>query len=113
MTADEIMKMMEKAKELGVYELEYDGMKLTFTPKKKIHGAKPLASQVAQKVESQKVPSTDANHSDSKELVQPINLLEGISDEELLYLASPYYHELQTKKALHQAVIDEEKAKKD
>ena len=83
LSASEIMQVMEKAKELGVTQLEVEGVKITLAP------AQPAASPQIQGP----VPELKA-----EEIVAPTSQWTEAQQNELeLYWATPYYDELLAK----------------
>lgn len=88
MTAEDLIKVMEKAKELGFTEIKVDGVDLKIGPQ----------------ITKSHLPDLTA-----EELVKPPSVLDDLSDEEILYFATPYFDELQAKKAKHQEALKEHK----
>lgn len=89
LTAEEIMKLMNHAKELGVTTVKVDGFEAHLVPK---------------------LPPTEPmTEIDDKDLVVPPSPFDDLSDEELLYFATPYFDELQAKKQAQAEKIKEEK----
>lgn len=91
LTAEEIMKIMEKARALGVDHLEVEGLKVGM-------GAAP-------KAQTGPVPEVPP-----EELIKPISVFDTITDEEILYYSTPYYDQIQANKEAHKKAL-EEKAK--
>lgn len=87
LTADDIMKIMEKARVLGLSTIKIEGMEATLGPVK---------------AESAPVPEVKA-----QEIVTPASIFDDISPEELLYYSTPHYDELQAKKAAHMKALEE------
>ena len=74
LTADEILKIMERAKELGATTVNVEGLQVDFGVTK---------------------PAVSGEVKDGDEDYKPLSIFDGISDEEVLYWSSPYYDELQ------------------
>ena len=69
---------IEEARELGVTAITYEGVRYEI-------GAAPKASAPIPDVEAQ-------------DLVKPMDFVDQMSDEEILYWSTPWYDELQAKK---------------
>jgi hypothetical protein len=87
MTYEEAIKIVERAKELGVQELHMQGLTVKF---RDLIAALP---PIPEKKEAGPVPDKTA-----EELIKPFPALDNVTAEELLYYATPYYDELQAKK---------------
>jgi hypothetical protein len=85
MTYEESLKLIEKAKELGVSELTTEG----FTVKFKDNSQK-LSPELPKKPV---IPDKLA-----EELIKPISVLDSLTEEEMLYYATPYFDEMMAKK---------------
>lgn len=75
MTDLEIMQTLIKAKELGITQDDVEAFKAKLLPRETI------------------VPDMKAS-----DILAPISSFDDLSDEEILYWASPYYDDIQTKK---------------
>jgi hypothetical protein len=93
LSADEMIKVMEKAKELGVNELKVEGMSLSFAEAMRSAGFKS----------SEPVPELKA-----EEIVKPLSAFDDLTEEEIMYYATPRYDEIQAEKAAHQEKLKEE-----
>ena len=93
LTADDLIKLMEKAKELGITQIKAEGTEISFAAPEP---PKPEAREFE--------PMTE------KELRRPLEFYdEVLSDSELLqYLAVPYFDELWAKKQATKAQREEE-----
>lgn len=90
LTATEIVFLMKQAKELGLTTIKVDGFE----------------AQLAMPIKQPEVMSDI----DDKDLVVPPSPFDELTDEELLYYATPYFDELQAKKEAHAEKLKEEKA---
>jgi len=89
---DEVLIVIEKAKSLGVQELEYNGIKVKFKNEEiKKPETPPLVSQV---------PDLD-------QVFKPLSPLDDVTPEEILYYATPYYAEIQAEKEAKLNKIEE------
>lgn len=84
MTDLEILKTLIKAKELGISMDDVESFKAKTIP-----------------VPEQK----------SEDIVKPLSVLDDVSEEEILYFATPYYDELQHKKEAQKQKLAEETMK--
>jgi hypothetical protein len=111
MNVNEICQLLEKAKECGVTLLDMDEMK--------IHFGTFLPTSGTTSVYIPSIPShTQANPIKefkeglrAEDILKPPSHLDQLSEEEILFAATPYFDELQAKKAGHQQKIDEEMKK--
>jgi hypothetical protein len=94
LTAQEIMAVMEKAKELGTQSLEVEGVKISFEKGFRPKADLPMTTEVP-----------------LNEVFKGSSVWDEMSDEELLYYATPYYDELQEKKKAHAQKLEEERLK--
>lgn len=85
MTKFKRLQLLQEAKELGMKSIEIDGVKYEL----------PSTTYVEQKPISEE---------ESKALLKALtsNPLDELSEDEVLYYATPYYDELQTQKKLKQ-----------
>lgn len=81
----EALKLLIKARELGITDADIE----TFKAK--------LAPEVVPELKPE-------------EIVKPISVLDEFSEEEIQFYATPYFDELQEKKRLHQEKIKEQPA---
>ncbi len=88
LTAQDIIAVMTKAKELGVNELKVEGLEL------RVNAQSPV---VVEKISPLKEIPNDLKIED---ILAPSSPFDNMSDEELLYYATPYFDELQAKKEL-------------
>ena len=89
MTADEIIKIMQQAKELGL-NVKCDGVEIS-------SGSSEVIKKPTIKPEIKEMEASD--------IVKPISLLDDMSDEEVLMWSSPYYDELVAQKEAHKEAI--------
>jgi len=82
MTADELMKLMEKFKDLGLASFEVDGIKMTASIDNK-----PAKIKIAETQELE-----------AKDIVSPISVFDELDEEDILYWSTPYWDVLQEKK---------------
>lgn len=109
MTYQEVASIMERARALGVTELEWNGMKIKFSYKK--HGSQPKSPAPNLEQHLNEIPKPESSfvpETKPEELVKPLSVLDQMSDEEILYYATPYYDELQAQKAEHARKLAEE-----
>jgi hypothetical protein len=103
LSAIEILQVMEKAKELGVTNIEVEGFKASFGPT--ISQVKETVPQLSaaspQLVASPVVPELDA-----EDIMKPMSVFDEMTDEEILFYSTPYYDELLAKKELMQQAKD-------
>lgn len=81
MTAGEVLQILEKAKDLGITHLKMNGIEADYAPR------------VSQKHGSETVPDLKP-----EEIVALPSPFDNLSDEELLFYATPYGLELEAKK---------------
>lgn len=93
-SVDEITRLMEKAKELGISTLEVEGVKL------QLGAASPSETKII-------VPKT-INMAPSGETPLPVDH-DAPTDDEILYYATPYFDELQAQRARRQEELELEK----
>ncbi len=93
MTFEEIEKILSRAKELGLTELEHDGLKVKF-------GTAPVAP-IAQ--------ATPPTEKEIESAYKPPSVLDDLTEEEILYYAVSHYDEIQRQKAEHKKKLEEEK----
>lgn len=89
---DEILELLSKAKDLGVAQVEVEGLKVSF-------GSTPI--------ETIKKVSAPVPESKPEELIKPLSQMEEPTDDEVLYWSTPYYDQLQTEKEQRQKAIRE------
>ncbi len=92
---DQIIKLVEKAKALGVSEIEVVGFRVKFKSKKVV------------KTTTQKLSVEDVQ-ADIKDVFKTESVLDQMSADELKYYATPYYDEIQAKKEAHAKKLAEE-----
>lgn len=85
MTSDEIIRVMERAAELGVTELQFKGVKLKMAYKSEVQKPKVMADD-----------ATELSDKELAELFKPA--IEEMTPEEILYYATPHFDELQAQK---------------
>lgn len=83
LTADEMIRVMEKAKELGLQKLELNDLKFEFV------------SQVQPHINHINLAVPDLK---SAELMSPLSVFDELTDEEILYWSTPRYDEIQAEK---------------
>ena len=81
LTADEIIKIMERAKELGISSVKVEGLEATM--------AIPNIEEKTQE---------PAEVIDDKDLVALASPFDELTEEELMYWSTPYFDELQENK---------------
>jgi len=81
----EALKLLIKARELGITDTDIEAFKAKLAP--------------------EVVPELKAD-----EIVKPISVLDDYTEEEIQYFATPYFDELQEKKRLHQEKIKDQPA---
>lgn len=79
MSREELKQLLEQAKELGVESVEIEGIKYTLR-------RDPVMRQ-------DYVPEVAP-----EEILKPLSAFDELSEEEVLYYATPYYDELQARK---------------
>lgn len=92
LSADEIIKVLATAKDLGVSNLKVEGIEASFGEKKELP------------------PVTTDHHVEDGDIEDafPKDPVADLTDEEILYYATPYYDQLQAKKAEHKKALEEE-----
>lgn len=93
MIIDELIKIMEKAHELGLTELECEGMKF------KIQYTKDKI--VFSEEKTTKEESPESIEAELKDLFKEEPILNQYTAEEILYYATPHFDELQEQKDRH------------
>lgn len=73
LSGDEILKIMEKAKDLGFNSIKVEGLEL-------------------QSNEKVKTPQPEV----SDDIIKKLSTLEDMTDDEILYWSTPHYDELET-----------------
>lgn len=106
LTLDEVETLIQKAQILGVSSFEFKGLKVRF----KTDPVRSPERKAAFQAQSQ-APTQAPTDLKSEELIKPLSILDEMSEEEILFYATPYYDELQAKKEAHQNHLDEEKVK--
>lgn len=92
MSLEDLIKLMEKAAETGVTELESGDVKL------KLKHKDPIKTE----------PKKEVQDLTAEQLVKPASVLDEMSPEEILFYATPYYDELQAQKEEHAKKLAEE-----
>jgi hypothetical protein len=108
MTSDEVIKMMEKAKDLGVTYLEFNGMKIKLKYKNSSDMEAYIKAPPLKFKENPFYRGPEVPESKPEELVKPLSPLDEMSPEEVLFYATPYYDELQAQKEAHAKKLAEE-----
>ncbi len=121
MTADEIMKILEKAKDCGVHMIRMDGLEVTLyrpggpIPKASTPFTYPVVPPdrmwtAGAAAINPPIPNSlsDADMKKMEHILNNISSLDEMSEEENLFAATPYFHELQAKKAEHLKKIKED-----
>lgn len=98
LTKDEIIEVLTKAKELGLTHIKLEGLECDFRTN--------IGQITSPQTISHFVPEMK-----SEEIVTPLSTLDDVSDEELLYYATPYYDELQSRKEAHKQALKEQENK--
>ena len=78
LNAEEIIKILEKAKELGISTIKVDGLEA--------HS------------DTERPQEKSMTEIDDKDLMALVSPLDDFTEEEMLYYATPYFDELQEKK---------------
>lgn len=97
-TAEEVMKLMDHAKELGISKIKVEGFEAELSHLNQT----PAPAQTG--------TIADLSDEEIRELVIPPSPFDDLSDEEILYFATPYYDELQAKKEAQAQKLKEEEA---
>lgn len=89
MTPDQIKSAIQLAKETGCASITIDGViyELSKDPKPK---------------------SSFVSDQEAEALLKPLSVLDEISDEEVLYWATPYYDEIIAKREAHKKALESE-----
>lgn len=90
LTAQEVIAVMEKAKELGLKQVKVDGFEASFEDIKN------------------EVPVTIVPDAKLEEIFKEASALDQVSDDEILYYATPYYDQLQAEKEAKKQRLSEE-----
>lgn len=85
LTAKQMIELMKTAKELGLHTFKAEGLEFSTVPQTVVQEVKPKVSEP--------VPDLKA-----EDIVKELSPLDGMSEDEILYFATPYYEELQAKK---------------
>ena len=113
MTSEELIQVMEKAKQLGVKDLTVDGVQIIFN-EEHIPGSLSCAA-----FQSHNLATTEAAQSHSvperkaEEIVEPLSVLDDMTDEEILYWSCDYGKELEALKLQERKQKEEEDALKE
>lgn len=99
MTADDIIRIMEKAKEIGIRAVD---VKLPNEGNLKF-------SFVADKADIEEQIKSSVPELKAEDIVKPLSVLDEMSPEEILYYAVPHYDEIQAEKEAHKKKLEEEK----
>lgn len=103
MTCDEVLRLMDKAKEIGIHSVHVksgDGTLLKFS----FHPPKSIVTKVPESVsEFPFIPDVKP-----EDLVRPASPLDDMTPEEILYYAVPHYDEIQSEKEAHKKKLEEE-----
>jgi hypothetical protein len=94
-TAAEVKELMDKAKELGLSHIKVEGFE---------------ASLTAPKAEPAPAPTVELSDDEIKALVSQPSPFDDLSEEEILYFATPYFDELQAQKEARAQELKEEEA---
>ena len=84
MTAEEIIKVLERAKELGVTSLKVDGLEVNLGP----------AASPPLQVPNNPIPEEIT----AKDIVTPMSAFEEMDEELIQYWATPFFDELVAKR---------------
>lgn len=77
-TKQQIQKVLDIAKSNGCKTVEIDGIKFDLTQNTSV--------------------STEVKELKAEEIINPMSILDDLSEDEILYYSTPYYDELQAKK---------------
>jgi len=94
LSTDEILRLMDRAKELGLKQFEVEGLKFSFDEGKV--GQNPPTIPV-----------------DISEVYKELPVLDQLTEDEILYWSTPYFGELQAIKEAKLNNIEEEKLTKE
>lgn len=89
MTKTKRTALIKEARELGLKSIEIDGVTYNFDDPK-----------------SKTVPTLEA-----KDIVNPMSALDDLSEDEILYYATPYYDEMQHNKKIREQQLKDEQTK--
>jgi hypothetical protein len=117
MNVDEICKLLETASRGHVIHLIYENLDVTFhigslPMEKEVNGSS--LSDVSQKIPWQETPlpkdpyAFAAKELKLEDVLRPPSILGELSQEEILFAATPYFDEIQQKKADHQKKLNDE-----
>lgn len=106
-TTPEIIELLKLAHSLGIQYLKLSHLEVHFEKKDPSVPAPvvftaPFTAPVSHSTVPDAVPSLSA-----EELVKPMSVLDQMSEEEILYYATPHYDELQAKKKAHEEELKE------
>lgn len=90
LSKDDILELMQKAKELGLKHVKLDGFEASF-------------EDLRREVPTQVIP--DATF---EELIAPQSPFDDLSEDEIQYFATPYFDEIQANKAKREQELKEE-----
>lgn len=95
MTTDEIFKLISFCRENSVTSFKLNDLEfyINHSDNIKVQASATFPKQSFDKME---------------DLMNPLNPLDDMTSEEILFAATPYYDELQEKKAIHQQKLNEE-----
>ena len=99
LSADEIMAVMTKFKELGLTSFKAEGIEIGNTPAPSPVQVGPIKPKLTQ----EQIEAIDV-----KDIVQPLSVFDELDEEDIQYWATPYFDELQEKKAKMKAARDTE-----
>lgn len=95
-TAQELMELMQKAKDLGMTTIKVEGFEASFAP--------VIAPQP--QFQGYSAPQPIPEDIKPEEIVTPMSVFDEPTDEEVLYWSTSHYDELQAKKQAMQAAKD-------
>lgn len=118
MNIEEICKLIEVGRKNSVDRITMDGVCIDFDIGAPLIAAmpsdtltdRPPMSHFASRVDFDEAAKTPPPYTTvrAEDILKPPSSLDNLSEEEILYAATPFFDELQAKKALHQDKINEE-----
>ncbi len=123
LTFAQVIVLIKEARDAGIQAFEYEGLKVRFKPSYDFSDL-PSAETESLDNEIQKITESKAKfdmdaffgQSDKKatvpemkaeEIVKPMSVLDDLSDEEMLYYATPYFDQIQEEKKIHAQKLKE------
>lgn len=112
MTFEQALEFIKVASSSGVREVKWDGIELSFKGRPKVTAAFIEPALTNDPLFMQNIRNNLENKPEIKEeeLVKPMSPFDGMTEEEILYYATPYYDEIQAQKEAHAQKLAEEGA---